>query len=192
MLFRIFRLFLIHFLATLIRAVSLLGWSIFDLTHHSENDWEDRTLTYLACDVHSAAHLLNDHFANWQTQTTARWVLLAMFVKVVEVYKKLVDLLGWDATAKISDTELELDVARAFVIDWNLFIHLIFILSLFFVNTFLIVFRFKNFDFLLRNFDRIIQSVCFFRLRSNSAVDFLKSTFHHFVAELQCLEFQSF
>lgn len=63
---------------------------IRDFTHNFKYDGESGSCTHFTVYFDGATHLLNDHFADGQAQTTASRVFFPVFLQIVEVNKKII------------------------------------------------------------------------------------------------------
>ena len=82
-------------------------WLLFAL-HFHVND-ELAACSDLALDRYSAAHLLNDLFADWQTQACAALVAALFVVQLAKVHEQVAEVILVDANAGVSDGKLHMD-----------------------------------------------------------------------------------
>jgi hypothetical protein len=67
-------------------------------------------LADLAFNSHFARHVFDQFFTDAQTKTDPTFVLFSIFLKLVEVNKKIANIFLRDAASEVLNTELELDV----------------------------------------------------------------------------------
>lgn len=87
--------------------------SVWDLSHRHKLKYEGRSIAFAAFHGNTATHLVNDLLTNGETQTSPVGVFLFWISKCVKIHKQTVKFVLRNSAAKVSNQNLETDVATS-------------------------------------------------------------------------------
>ena len=83
---------------------------ILDFTHHFKSRRENRSLSYFTLYYNLATPLLNNGFANTQTEASTKRITLLMSFQITKINKQTIQFVRRYTNTEVLDTKLKFDV----------------------------------------------------------------------------------